>query len=241
MMIPLSQIECVGYGSWGLCNIYANMLRQGKRAPAVVLTKHGDKYRVVDGEHRIEALRILHQKRVKAVIIRGRKQMTETNGHYAAPDLDRIIHGLHLRMAGLTSELAEKDRSDKAQTKMMLETIGKYIDHHLKPLRKQIEELKTQVDELKRKGISYKGVYQKSCEYAVGDMVSYDHSVWCCIQLAQAGESPGAFPSQWQMALRGDGRDIARQPTRGRATRRDSGAEANMTAPKETSTRWCSD
>ena len=69
MMVPIDKIECAGYGSWGLCNIYANMLRQGKRAPAVVLTKHGDRYRVVDGEHRIEALRILHQKRVKAVII----------------------------------------------------------------------------------------------------------------------------------------------------------------------------
>ena len=126
------------------------------------------------------------------------------------PDLHRIIHGMHL-------ELSEKDRSDKAQVKVMLETIGKFIGAQLKPLQKQIEELKTQVDELKRKGISYKGVYQKSCEYAVGDLVSFDRSVWCAIQPAQAGESPGAFPSQWQMALRGDGRDVPRQPTRGGA------------------------
>ncbi len=91
------------------------------------------------------------------------------------PDLHRIIHGMHL-------ELSEKDRSDKAQVKVMLETIGKFIGAQLKPLQKQIEELKTQVDELKRKGISYKGVYQKSCEYAVGDLVSFDRSVWCAIQ-----------------------------------------------------------
>jgi hypothetical protein len=136
---------------------------------------------------------------------------TETNG----VDLDRIVHGLHLGLSSMASELAAKDQCDKAQTKMMLETIGKFIGAQLKPLRKQIEELKAQVEELKRKGISYKGVYQKSCDYAVGDLVSFDRSIWCAIQPAQAGESPGAFPSQWQMALRGDGRDIARQPTPG--------------------------
>ena len=58
---------------------------------------------------------------------------------------------------------------------------------------------------------------KKVATYAVGDLVSYDRSVWCAIQAAQAGESPGAFPSQWQMALRGDGRDVPRQPTRGGA------------------------
>jgi hypothetical protein len=129
------------------------------------------------------------------------------------PDLHRVIHSLHL-------QLSEKDRSDNAQIKMMLQTIGRFIGDQLKPLRKQIEELKAQVEELKRKGVSYKGAYQKSCQYAVGDLVSYDHSVWCCINVAQAGESPGAFPSQWQMALRGDGRE-QRLPTKGGA-RQDS-------------------
>jgi hypothetical protein len=134
----------------------------------------------------------------------------------AEPDLHRVIHGLHLGLSSMASELAEKDRCEKAQTKLMLQTISKFIASQLKPLKDEIAKLKAQVDELKRKGISYKGIYQKSCEYAVGDMVSYDHSVWCCIQVAQAGESPGASPSQWQMALRGDGRE-QRLPTKGGA------------------------
>jgi hypothetical protein len=119
----------------------------------------------------------------------------------AESDLDRIFHGLHLGLSSMRSELAEKDRSDNAQTKMMLQTIGRFIGDQLKPLRKEIADLKAQIEELKKRGVSYKGIYQKSCDYAVGDLVSYDHSVWCCIQVAQAGESPGAFPSQWQMAL----------------------------------------
>ena len=142
--------------------------------------------------------------------------MTETNGHYVEPDLDRTIHSLHLGLSSMRSELAEKDRSENTQIRMMLSTIGKFIGAQLKPLKDEIAGLKAQIEELKKRGVSYKGVYQKSCEYAVGDMVSYDHSVWCCIQLAQAGESPGAFPSQWQMALRGDGRE-QRLPTKGGA------------------------
>lgn len=73
-MVLIDKIECAGFGSWGRCKAYADLLRQGKRAPAVVLTKHGDRYRVVDGEHRIEALRILHQKRVKAVIVEAENE-----------------------------------------------------------------------------------------------------------------------------------------------------------------------
>ena len=103
------------------------------------------------------------------------------------------------------------------EVKTFLQTIGKFVTSQTQPLQKQIEELKAQIEELKKRGVSYKGIYQKSCDYAVGDLVSFDHSVWCCVRVAQAGESPGAFPSQWQMALRGDGRDVPRQPTRGGA------------------------
>ena len=142
--------------------------------------------------------------------------MSQTNG----VDLDRTIHALHLGLSSMRSELAEKDRSENTQTKMMLQTIGRFVGVQLKPLQDEIAGLKAQVEELKKRGVSYKGTYQKSCDYAVGDLVSYEHSVWCCVRVAQAGKSPGAFPSQWQMALRGDGRE-QRLPTKGGA-RRDS-------------------
>ena len=142
--------------------------------------------------------------------------MTETNGHYVESDLDRVIHALHLRMTGMASELAEKDRSENTQIRMMLSTIGKFIGAQLKPLKDEIAGLKAQVDELKRKGISYKGIYQRSCAYEVGSMVSHDHSVWACIEDAAVNELPGSHPSKWQMALRGDGRE-QRLPTKGGA------------------------
>ena len=69
MMVPLSQIECAGFGSWGLCKIYATMLLQGKRAPPIVLVREGDKFVIVDGEHRYEACRIARRTHIKSVVI----------------------------------------------------------------------------------------------------------------------------------------------------------------------------
>jgi uncharacterized ParB-like nuclease family protein len=69
MMVPLNRITSRGFGSWGMCNIYANMLRQGLRAPPIVLAKEGDKYRVIDGEHRLEACRIARRTHVKAIVV----------------------------------------------------------------------------------------------------------------------------------------------------------------------------
>ena len=138
--------------------------------------------------------------------------MTETNG----VDLDCVVHGLNLGLSSMRSQLAEKDRSDHMQIRTMLETIGKFVGAQLKPLKDEIAGLKAQVEELKKRGVSYKGIYQKACAYEVGDLVSFDRSVWCAVRVAQAGESPGASPSQWQMALRGDGRE-PRLPTQGGA------------------------
>jgi uncharacterized ParB-like nuclease family protein len=73
MMVALNQIKSHGFGSWGICNIYANMLRQGLRAPPIVLAKEGDKYRVIDGEHRLEACRIARRTKIKAVIVEAEK------------------------------------------------------------------------------------------------------------------------------------------------------------------------
>ena len=111
--------------------------------------------------------------------------------------------------------------------RLMLQTIGKFIGAQLKPLQKEIARLESAGRRTQKAGVSYKGTYQKACDYAVGDLVSYDHCVWCCIQPAQAGESPGAFPSQWQMALRGDGRDVPRQPTAGGARPETTISEAH--------------
>ena len=73
MMVPLNRISSNGYGSWGLCNIYAAMLRQGKKAPPIVLAKEGDKFRIKDGEHRYEACRIARRTHIKSIVVEAGK------------------------------------------------------------------------------------------------------------------------------------------------------------------------
>ena len=117
-------------------------------------------------------------------------------------DLDRVIHGLQLDLTSVASRIADKDRSDNAQTKTMLATIGKFIGDQLKPLQKEIEELKKQVAELQAGGVKFSGNYQRGNEYRRGEMCSYDNSVWCAVADVKAMEIPGTCAA-WQLTLRG--------------------------------------
>ena len=133
------------------------------------------------------------------------------------PDLHLVAHELNRKLAHITSELVEKDQSDKAQIRLILQTVGRFVGVQVKPLQKQIEELKARLEEIEKRGVDFRGIYQRSCEYRRGSLVSHDHSVWACIEDAAVNKSPAAFPSRWQMVLRGDGRDTPRQGTRGGA------------------------
>ena len=134
--------------------------------------------------------------------------MSQTNG--TDVDLDRIVHGLHLDITGMASRLADKDRSENAQIKMMLATIGKYIGAQLKPLQKQIEELKKQVAELQAGGVKFSGNYQRGNEYRRGELCAFDNSIWCAVADVKAMEIPGTCTA-WQLTLRGQ--PHPRQPT----------------------------
>ena len=123
---------------------------------------------------------------------------TETNG----VDLDRIVHGLHLDLSSMRSELAEKDRSDNAQTKLILQNIGKFISDKLKPLQKEIADLKAQVAELQAGGVKFSGNHQRGNEYRRGEIAAYDNAVWCAVADAKPMQIPGTCAA-WQLALRG--------------------------------------
>lgn len=121
------------------------------------------------------------------------------------PDLHRVIHSLHL-------QLSEKDRSDNAQIKMMLQTIGRFISDQLKPLRKEIEELKNKAAELQAGGVKFASMHQRGNGYKRGEICSYDNSLWVALVDVKPMEIPGKCAA-WQLALRGQ--PDARQPTKG--------------------------
>ena len=71
MIVELSQIEPCAFGSWGMVQIYAAMLRQMKKAPPVVLARQDNKlhpFRIIDGQHRYHAAREVRRQKIKAVI-----------------------------------------------------------------------------------------------------------------------------------------------------------------------------
>ena len=92
---------------------------------------------------------------------------------------------------GCISNLSEKDRSDKAQTKMMLETIGKFIGAQLKPLRDEITKLKAEIAELKQGGFKYAGVYQRAVGYDKGTVVTFDGSMSRAVKDTQPSPTVG--------------------------------------------------
>jgi hypothetical protein len=85
--------------------------------------------------------------------------------------------------------------------------------------RQEIAPLLRRIEELEKRGIEYRGIYQRSCEYRRGSMITHDGNLWCCITDAEVNESPGSHPSKWQLAVKAgrDGRDVPRQPTHGGA------------------------
>ena len=129
----------------------------------------------------------------------------------AEPDLDRTIHSLHLGLSSMRSELAEKNRSDIAQTKLILQNVGKFISDKLKPLQKEIADLKAQVAELQEGGVRFSGTHQRCNGYKRGEICSYDNSLWVALVDTEPMQIPGKCAA-WQLALRGQ--PDARLPTR---------------------------
>ena len=104
---------------------------------------------------------------------------------------------------------------ERDEIKLFLQTIGRFVFAQTRPLQKQVDELKAQIEELERHGVRYEGIYQRAQNYRRGAMTTYDGNVWACIEDTEPNEAPGTS-SKWQLAVKA-GRDGNRQPTKGGA------------------------
>lgn len=86
------------------------------------------------------------------------------NGH------DRLSREQSLEILAAMTKPAPQTHEDWFR-KVLLPTIGRYVEAQLKPLRKRIEELEAS-------GIKYVGTYQRAAEYRRGDVVAHDGAVW---------------------------------------------------------------
>lgn len=82
--------------------------------------------------------------------------------------------------------------------KEMLRNIGKFVRDEI---QKAIEPLKARIAELEARGVEYRGVWQRSCEYRRGSLTTHDGNLWACIADAEPNEWPGQS-SKWQLAAK---------------------------------------
>jgi hypothetical protein len=85
--------------------------------------------------------------------------------------------------------------------------IAERIEQATKPLRERIIELE-------KRGVDYKGVYQRAALYRRGDIVTHDGSMFVAITDIEPNEAPGNGGA-WCLAVK-RGQDAAqlRSPTR---------------------------
>ena len=84
--------------------------------------------------------------------------------------------------------------------------VADIFKEQIAPLRHRIEQLEREVAELKTKGIEYKGVWQRACDYPRGSVTTWDGSMWAAIQDIAPNTQPGTSQS-WQLCCRA-GRDL---------------------------------
>ena len=121
--------------------------------------------------------------------------MPQTNGH-----IDPAVSKAGVSFHGWT----------KDEAKLLLQTIGRYVNDQVKPLRKEIAELKAQIAELEARKFS--GVHQRALSYKCGAQVTFDNALWTAITDVGPGEVPGQS-LKWQLCFRQI--QPARLPTKG--------------------------
>jgi hypothetical protein len=104
----------------------------------------------------------------------------------------------------------------RSEVNTFLKTIGRFVGAQVKPLQKEIAELKARLEEVEKRGVEYQGVYQRAQSYRRGALTTYDGSLWACVSDAEPNEAP---PNpKWQLCAKA-GRDAPRQPTTGSGRR----------------------
>jgi hypothetical protein len=90
----------------------------------------------------------------------------------------------------------------------MMDAIGRVLVDELRPLECAIEKLEQRIEEIEKRGIEYKGIYQRACVYKRGEVVTADGSMFVAVTDVAPNEVPGQS-NNWQLAVKS-----TRQPTR---------------------------
>jgi hypothetical protein len=104
----------------------------------------------------------------------------------------------------MTLELDEQ----RELTRAIAVFIKEKVDEAVMPLRERIAELE-------KRGVDYKGVYQRAALYRRGDIITHDGSMYVAIADIEPNELPGNG-GKWVLAVkRGQDGVQLRSPTKG--------------------------
>jgi hypothetical protein len=100
------------------------------------------------------------------------------------------------------------------EAKLLLQTIGRYVNAQVRPLKDEIAQLKARIAELEATGIKFVGSYQRAAEYRRGDVTNHEGAMWVATCAVPVQEVPGKSVC-WQLTVKSYSN--ARQPTLGGA------------------------
>ena len=78
--------------------------------------------------------------------------------------------------------------------------MGGYVRKESSKSNDRIEALERKVVELQAKGIEYKGAWQRACSYERGAIVTFEGSMWVCVENVEPNTRPGQSQG-WQLLL----------------------------------------
>jgi hypothetical protein len=83
--------------------------------------------------------------------------------------------------------------------------IRDFVRDSIAQFRERADKLEARLAELETRGVEYRGIHQRACDYRRGALVTFDGSIWAAVRDVAAGETPGQS-SGWQLAIK-HGRD----------------------------------
>jgi hypothetical protein len=81
------------------------------------------------------------------------------------------------------------------------EVVATAVREATAPLAKRISALESEVAQVKAKGLTYRGVWQRASDYERGAIVTHGGTAWAATKAVTEGEEPGK-DGKWQMMLK---------------------------------------
>jgi hypothetical protein len=71
----------------------------------------------------------------------------------------------------------------------------------VRPLCDEIAALKNEIVEIRKRGVEFKGSYQRANPYRTGSVVNFDGGMWVAIEDTDINDVPGQS-NKWQLSVK---------------------------------------